>query len=171
MLQLKKVSERVNTLKTIGTVASFIGKDGAISIASKNNFNGVVNEQGVRVFKNVSLKLENKSGDYEYLTCSKPVSAWLREKTGVELQERMNEVASLLIYETPQINRDVNSESFNEPVMELDEETGEMKQVLIYSIGFNGGSDMSGTKVKITDEMIKKEISTRKVNYDELVAL
>ena len=171
MLKLKKATERVSTLKTVGTVASFIGKGGKIAPASIGNFNGTINADGVKVLKRVSLKLEDKNGDYEYVNCSKPVGNWLREVTGEELKERLTQVASFPILELPQLERDENSPNFGQPIMVINEETGEEKPLILYSISFTGATDMSATSISITDEMINKEIASRAINFEDLIAI
>lgn len=171
MLQFKKASERVSTLKTVGTVASFIGKGGRFELASKNNFNGTINKEGVKVLKKVSIKLMNKDGDYEYVNCSTPVGNWLREVTGEELKSRLEELGSLPILELPQLERDENSPNFGQPIMVVDAETGEEKPLILYSISFTGATDMSATSVSITEEMLNKEIASRAINFEDLIAI
>lgn len=171
MLQFKKATERVSTLETIGTVASFIGKGGKFELASKANFNGTINKEGVRVLKKVSIKLMNKDGDYEYVNCSKPVGDYLREVTGEELKSRLAELGSLPILKLPQFERDENSPTFGQPIMVTDEETGEEKPLILYSISFTGATDMSATSVTITDEMINKEIASRAISFEDLIAI
>ena len=89
MLKFKKASERVSTLKTIGTVAEFVGAGGYHELASLRNFKGTVNKAGVKELKKVSIKLVNKAGDYEYVNCSTPVGNYLREVSGDALKERI----------------------------------------------------------------------------------
>jgi len=165
MLQFKKATERVSTLETIGTVASFVGKDGSYALASIKNFNGTIDENGNKVLKKVSIKLMNKDGDYEYVNCSKPVGDWLREVTGQELKSRIDELALMPILKLPQVDKEGN------PIMIIDEETGEEKQLILYSISFNGNTDMSATSVTITDEMLNKEIAGRAINFEDLIAI
>ncbi len=170
MLKLKKASERVSTLKTVGTVAEFVGKGGKIEPASIANFNGTI-VNGVKVLKKVSLKLMDKDNNYEYVNCSAPVGSWLREVTGEALKQRLTEVASFPILELPQTVRDENDPNFGEPIMVIDEETGEEKQLVLYSISFTGSTDMSATSVVITDAMIKEEASKRVINFEDLIAI
>jgi hypothetical protein len=172
MLQFKKATERVSTLKTIGTVASFIGKGGKFELASKNNFNGTFNAEGVKVLKKVSIKLLNKDGDYEYVNCSKPVGDYLRESSSPEeLKSRLAELGALPILELPQLERDENSANFGQPIMVIDETTGEEKPLVLYSISFTGATDMSSTSVTITDEMLNKEIASRAISFEDLIAI
>lgn len=172
MLQFKKATERVSTLKTIGTVASFIGKGGKFELASKNNFNGTINKEGVKVLKKVSIKLMNAEGDYEYVNCSKPVGDYLRESSSPEeLRTRLAELGSLPILELPQLERDENSPNFGQPIMVIDETTGEEKPLVLYSISFTGATDMSSTSVSITDEMLNKEIASRAISFEDLIAI
>jgi len=171
MLQFKKASERVSTLETIGTVASFIGKGGKYELASLKNFNGVINKAGVRELKKVSIKLMNKNEDYEYVNCSAPVGNWLREVSGDALKERLAEIGSLPILKLPQLERDENSPNFGQPIMVTDEETGEERPLVLYSISFTGATDMSATSVSITDEMLNKQIASRAISFEDLIAL
>jgi hypothetical protein len=172
MLQFKKASERVSTLKTIGTVAEFVGAGGYHELASLRNFKGTINKAGVKELKKVSIKLVNKAGDYEYVNCSTPVGNWLRESTSPdELQERLNDVATLPILELPQLERDENSANFGQPIMVTDEETGEEKPLVLYSISFTGATDMSSTRTSITDDMLKKEVAKRAINFEDLIAV
>lgn len=172
MLQFKKASERVSTLETIGTVASFIGKGGKYELASLKNFNGVINKAGVRELKKVSIKLMNKEGDYEYVNCSTPVGNWLRESSSeTELKARIEELGSLPILKLPQLERDENSPNFGKPIMVTDEETGEEKPLVLYSISFTGATDMSATSVSITDEMLNKQIASRAISFEDLIAI
>jgi hypothetical protein len=163
MLQFKKATERVSTLKTIGTVASFIGKGGRFELASTKNFKSI---------KKVSIKLMDKNGDYEYVNCSKPVGDWLRESSSVEeLKSRLAELSALPILELPQLERDENSANFGKPIMVIDEATGEEKPLVLYSISFTGATDMSSTSVSITDEMLNKEIASRVISFEDLIAI
>ena len=172
MLQFKKQTERTNSLKTIGTVASFIGEGGKYELASTKNFKGTVDSQGNTILKKVSIKLINKDDEIEYVNCSGPVSAYLRESASPEeLKERLAELGSLPILELPQLERDENSPNFGKPIMVVDEETGEEKPLVLYSISFTGASDMSSTRISITDEMLKKEISARAINFEDLIAM
>jgi hypothetical protein len=171
MLKFKKASERVSTLKTIGTVAEFVGNGGYHELASEKNFKGsIVN--GVKTLKKVSIKLVNKEGDYEYVNCSAPVGSWLRESANAnELKQRLEEVASLPILELPQFITDENDPNFGQPYMVVDEETGEEKQLILYSISFTGATDMSSTRTVITEDMVKKEIAKRAIKFEDLIAI
>ena len=171
MLKFKKASERVSTLETIGTVASFIGKGGKYELASTNNFKGTINKAGVRELKKVSIKLLDKNGDYEYVNCSTPVGNYLREVSGEQLKARLEELGSLPILELPQLERDENSPNFGQPIMVTDEETGEEKPLVLYSISFTGATDMSATSVSITEDMLNKEIAKRAITFEDLIAI
>jgi hypothetical protein len=172
MLQFKKATERVSTLNSIGTVASFIGKNGNFELASKNNFNGTVNADGVKVLKKVSIKLMNADGDYEYVNCSAPVGKYLRDSaSSEELKTRLAELALLPILELPQLERDENSPNFGQPIMVTDTETGEEKPLILYSISFTGNTDMSATSTVITDAMLKAEVAKRAINFADLIAI
>jgi hypothetical protein len=172
MLQFKKATERVSTLETIGTVASFIGKGGKYELASMKNFKGAVNADGVNILKKVSIKLMNKDGDYEYVNCSGPVGTYLRDSSSpTELKERLTELGSLPILKLPQLERDENSPNFGKPIMVVDEVTGEEKELILYSISFTGATDMSSTSTSVTDEMLNREIASRAINFEDLIAI
>lgn len=172
MLQFKKATERVSTLKTIGTVASFVGKGGKYELASSKNFKGTVDTNGNTILKKVSIKLMNKDGDYEYVNCSGPVGTYLRESSSsTELKERLAEIGSLPILELPQTITDESDPNFGEPVMVIDETTGEEKPLILYSISFTGATDMSSTSINITDEMLNKVIAAREISFEDLIAL
>jgi len=171
MLQFKKATDRANSLKTIGTVAEFVGKDGNYELASQNNFKGTI-VNGVKTLKKVSIKLINKDGEFEWVNCSSPVGAYLRDaSTTAELKERLAELGSLPILELPQLERDENSPNFGQPIMVADQETGELKPLVLYSISFTGGADMSSTRTTVTDEMLKKQIASRAINFEDLIAI
>ena len=96
----------------------------------------------------------------------------MREATSAEeLKERLAELGSLPILELPQLERDENSPNFGQPIMTIDEKTGEEIPLVLYSISFAGGSDMSATRIAITDAMLKKEIASRAINFEDLVAM
>lgn len=169
MLQFKKQQDRVNALQTIGTVATFVGKNGSYELANTKNFKGTTKANGS--LNRVTIKLTNEDGS-AFVNCSTPVSAYLRESTSADqLKERLAELGSLPILELPQLERDENSPNFGKPIMVVDEETGEEKPLVLYSISFVGGSDMSSTRVNVTDAMLKKEIASRAINFEDLIAL
>jgi hypothetical protein len=172
MLKFKKASERVSTLETIGSVASFIGKGGKFELASLKNFNGTINKDGIKVLKKVSIKLMNKDGDYEYVNCSKPVGDYLRDSASpAELKERLAELGSLPILKLPQTIIDENDPNFGQPYMVMNEETGVEEQLVLYSISFTGATDMSNTSTSVTDEMLNREIASRAINFEDLIAI
>ena len=169
MLQFKKQQDRVNALQTIGTVASFVGAGGTYELANTKNFKGTLKANGK--LSRVTIKLTNDQGS-TFVNCSTPVSEYLRESaTPEQLKERIAELGSLPILELPQLERDENSPNFGKPIMVVDEETGEEVPLVLYSISFVGGSDMSSTRVNVTDAMLKKEIASRAINFEDLIAL
>jgi hypothetical protein len=172
MLEFKKTTtERANSLKTIGTVASFVGQGGTYELASAKNFKGTVDADGNKILKKVSIRLTNKEGIPLYVTCSAPVGAYLRESSSSEeLKERVAELGSLPILKLPQVERDENSPNFGKPIM-ITNEKGELEPLILYSISFAGGTDMSATRVAVTDAMIKKEIASRAISFEDLIAL
>jgi len=96
----------------------------------------------------------------------------LRESsTTAELKERLAELGSLPILELPQVERNENSPNFGEPIMVADPETGEMIPLVLYSISFTGATDMSSTRTTVTDEMLKRELASRAINFEDLIAL
>jgi hypothetical protein len=166
MLKFKKSSEQVSSLKTVGTVSSLVGTNGYHELASEKNFKGEM-LNGILTQKKVSIKLVNAEGDYQYITCSKPVSAWLRESSSeTELKERLANLSAFPILELPQFDAVTK-----EPVMVDDEETGESIQLVLYSISFTGGTDMSSTRTTVTAEMIKQEVVKRSIKFEDLIAL
>ena len=172
MLQFKKAEDRANSLKTIGSVATFVGTGGTYELASTKNFKGTIDADGNKILKKVSIKLTNKDGIPLWVNCSGPVGAHLRDATSAEeLKERLAELGSLPILELPQLERDENSANFGQPIMVIDKETGELVPLVLYSISYAGGADMSATRVAITDAMLKKEIASRAINFEDLVAM
>jgi hypothetical protein len=170
MLEFKKATERVSTLKTVGTVAELVGKGGYHELSSTKNFKGVVKANNK--LSNVTIKLVNKDNEYEYVNCAGPVSAYLRESNSEEeLKARLAELATLPILELPQVERDENSPNFGKPIMVVDETTGEEKPLIIYAISFAGATDMSSTRVEITDAMLKAEVAKREINFADLIAI
>lgn len=167
MLQFKKASEQASTLKTLGTVASFVGEKGYSELASVKNFKGTINADGETILKRVSMRLVNATGEQVYVNCSKPVGDWLRESSNSEeLKSRIGELSSFNILELPQTDL-----ATGEPIMVANEETGEMEQLILHSISFAGGSDMSATRVNITKEMVAKETAIRAVDWNDLIAI
>lgn len=158
MLKFKKASDRQSTLETIGSVASFVGVGGDYQLASEKNFKNLE--------KKVSIKLVNKDNDYEYVNCSKPVGDWLRDSSAEELKAKLQELGAFPILKLPQVDRETG-----EPILVANEETGEMEQLVLYSISFAGASDMSATSTKVTEAMIKLETAKRAVNWDSLVSI
>ena len=162
MLKFKDVSETESSLKTIGTVAEFIGVGGTYKPSSMKNFKGTMKDSGK--LTNVTLALINAKGQREYVNCSGPVSADLRSaKTTEELQVKMNNIASLPILELPQYDVD------GDPV--LVEVDGKEVPLVLYSISFNGGDDMSALEIVVTKTMLKAEAVKRTIDWESLVAL
>jgi hypothetical protein len=158
MLQFKDVTARENSLKTIGTVAEFVGVGGYHEPASDKNF-GDSN-------KRVSIRLVNAKGQQTYVNCSVPLSAELRASATKEiLKAKLANLASFPILELPQVDEDGN------PVMVVDNETGEEKPLILYSISYQGGSDMSATRTMITEDMLKAEAVKRAINFEDLIAI
>jgi len=164
MLVFKKATEQVSSLKSLGTVATVVGTNGYHELASEKNFKGEMIDN-VLTKKKVSIKLVQANGDYQYVTCSKPVSAWLRESaTPAELKEKLAELAQFPILELPQTDIETG-----EPVMVVDD-NGESVQLILNSISFVGGNDMSTTRTVVTAEMLTKEAVKRSIDWESLIA-
>lgn len=157
-LKFKKQSEQTGSLKTIGTVAAFVGQGGYHELSSTKNFKDTS--------KRVSIRLVNKDNEMVYVNCSRPLSDELRaSKDATELKAKLANVALLPILELPQLDEQGN------PVMVLNEETGTMEELVLYSISFTGASDMSSTRTTITSEMLSKEVEKRAIRFEDLIAI
>ena len=79
----------------------------------------------------------------------------------------MSDLAGLPILELPQFD-----EVTKEPIMVINEETGEEEQLILHSISYPGGGNASSAAVEITEEMIKTPVQlAREVDWSQLVAL
>lgn len=171
MLQFKDVAQQASTLTTIGTVAEYAGVGGYHELSSKKNFKGVLNEKTNKLNR-VTIAIYNAKGQRVYVNCSEPLSIDLRSsKSETELQEKLANLALLPILELPQVDRDETSPNFGKPIMVADEETGEMKPLVIYTISNQGGQDMSKTRVSITEEMLNKKLESVAINLEDLIAM
>ena len=171
MLQFKDVAPRQSSLKSIGTVSEFVGIGGTFKLTTPENFTGkiVKDRNGVDRRTRITVALHNAKGQVVNVNCSDKLSSQLREskKQSVEeFQKLWNTVGSLPILELPQYDKDGN------PVMKIDEETGEEVQIIVYSISNVGGVDMSFSEVTVTEEMIKTPVQlAREVDWSQLIAL
>ena len=171
MLQFKDVAPRQSSLKSIGTVSEFVGVGGTFKLTTPENFTGklVKNREGVERRTRITVALRNAKGQVVNVNCSDKLSSQLREakKQSVEaFQKLWNTVGSLPILELPQYDKDGN------PVMKIDEETGEEVQIIVYSISNVGGVEMSFSEVAVTEEMIKTPVQlAREVDWSQLIAL
>ncbi len=171
MLQFKDIAQTESTLTTIGTVAEFAGVGGYPQLSSKKNFKGVVNDKTGKLNR-VTIAIYNATGQRAYVNCSEPLSAELRASTSeADLQSKLDNLALLPILELPQVERDETSPNFGKPIMVADEETGEMKPLVIYTISKQGGEDMSKTRVMITEEMLNKKLASVAINLEDLIAM
>jgi hypothetical protein len=171
MLQFKDVAQQASTLTSIGTVAEYAGVGGYHELSSKKNFKGILNEKTNKLNR-VTIAIYNAKGQRVYVNCSEPLSADLRaSKTEEELQTKLDNIALLPILELPQVERDETSPNFGKPIMVADEETGELKPLIIYTISNQGGQDMSNTRVNITEEMLNKKLASVAINLEDLVAM
>ena len=165
-LLTKKQTEQQGTLTTIGTVAEFVGVGGYAELASVKNFKGTKDANGNLILKKVSVKLVKADDTFAYVNCSKPVGDYLRaSKSAEELKQRMIELTSLNILALPQIDVETG-----EPVMRLNEETGEMEALVLYVISNTGGADMSNTRVAIDKEAIAAKAKTQQISFEDLIA-
>jgi len=87
-------------------------------------------------------------------------------KSEEELKIKLASLSALPILELPQFDKETG-----EPVMVLDKETGEEVHLILYSISYQGGSDMSATRTIITEEMLKAEAVKRAINFEDLIAI
>jgi hypothetical protein len=164
MLQFKDIAPQESSLKSIGTVAQFAGVGGYHELTSDKNFKGTLKDNGK--LTNITVAIYNAQGQRAYVNCSEAVSKDLRaSKSEEELNEKLANLVSLPILELPQFNED------GSPVMIVDEETGEEKQLVIYTISNTGAKDMSATRVNITENMLKREIAKRAINLEDLIAV
>ena len=158
MLQFKDVTPQESTLKSLGTVASIAGLGGYHELTSDKNFR---DEN-----KRVSISIYNAKGQRVFVNCSKELSADLRaSKSEQELKEKVTNLATLQILELPQFDEQGN------PVMVTDEETGEEIQLILHTISNAGRTDMSSTRVVVTEELLKAETAKRSVNWESLIAI
>ena len=153
MLKLRKYVGSTTALKSIGTVSEFVGVGGKFAPSSVRNFKDTT--------KRVNILLTNAKGETVTVNCSKPVSADLRSKA-----LKISDLAGLQILELPQYDTDGN------PVMQIDEESGEEVQLILHSISYQGGGNADNVAVEITEEMIKTPVQlAREVDWSQLVAL
>ena len=138
MLQFKKRAPRESSLKSLGTVGEFVGVGGRFAPSSVRNFQDPS--------KRVNILLTNADDETVTVNCSKAVSADLRSKA-----IKLSDLAELRILELPQFDTDGN------PVMQIDEETGEEVQMILHSISYQG----SGNASSAADE----------VDWSQLIAL
>jgi len=170
MLQFKDVAQQESTLKSIGTVAEYAGVGGYHQLSSKKNFKGTLKDNGK--LTNVTIAIYNAKGQRVYVNCSEQLSIDLRSSLSeTELQTKLDNLALLPILELPQVERDETSPNFGKPIMVADEETGEMKPLIIYTISRQGGEDMSSTRVSITEEMLNKKLASVAINLEDLIAM
>ena len=171
MLQFKDVAPRQSSLKSIGTVSEFVGIGGTFKLTTPENFTGkiVKDRNGVDRRTRITVALHNAKGQVVNVNCSDKLSSQLKKnkKQSVEeFQKLWNTVGSLPILELPQYDKDGN------PVMKIDEETGEEVQIIVYSISNVGGVDMSFSEVTVTEEMVKTPVQlAREVDWSQLIAL
>ena len=153
MLQFKKYAQAATQLKSLGTVGEFVGVGGKFAPSSVRNFQDTT--------KRVNILLTNANGETVTVNCSKPVSADLRSKA-----LKISDLAGLQILELPQYDSDGN------PVMQIDEESGEEVQLILHSISYQGGGNSDNVAVEVTEAMIKTPVQlAREVDWSQLVAL
>ena len=153
MLQFKKYAQTATQLKSLGTVGEFVGVGGKFAPSSVRNFKDTT--------KRVNILLTNAKGETVTVNCSKPVSADLRSKA-----LKISDLAGLPILELPQYDSDGN------PVMQIDEESGEEVQLILHSISYQGGGNADSVAVEVTEAMVKTPVQlAREVDWSQLVAL
>ena len=153
MLQFKKYAQAATQLKSLGTVGEFVGVGGKFAPSSVRNFKDTT--------KRVNILLTNAKGETVTVNCSKPVSADLRSKA-----LKISDLAGLPILELPQYDTDGN------PVMQIDEESGEEVQLILHSISYQGGGNADSVAVEVTEAMVKTPVQlAREVDWSQLVAL
>ena len=154
MLQFKKYAQTATQLKSLGTVGEFVGVGGKFAPSSVRNFQDPN--------KRVNILLTNAKGETVTVNCSKPVSADLRSKA-----LKISDLAGLQILELPQFD-----EVTKEPIMVINEETGEEEQLILHSISYQNGGNTDSVAVEVTDEMIKTPVQlAREVDWSQLIAL
>ena len=154
MLQFKKYAQTATQLKSLGTVSEFVGVGGKFAPSSVRNFQDPN--------KRVNILLTNAKGETVTVNCSKPVSADLRSKA-----LKVSDLAGLPILELPQFD-----EVTKEPIMVINEETGEEEQLILHSISYQNGGNTDSVAVEITETMVKTPVQlAREVDWSQLVAL
>ena len=153
MLQFKKYAQTATQLKSLGTVGEFVGVGGKFAPSSVRNFKDTT--------KRVNILLTNAKGETVTVNCSKPVSADLRSKA-----LKISDLAGLPILELPQYDTDGN------PVMQIDEESGEEVQLILHSISYQNGGNTDNVAVEVTEAMVKTPVQlAREVDWSQLIAL
>ena len=153
MLQFKKYAQTATQLKSLGTVGEFVGVGGKFAPSSVRNFQDPN--------KRVNILLTNSDGETVTVNCSKPVSADLRSKA-----LKISDLAGLQILELPQYDTDGN------PVMQIDEESGEEVQLILHSISYQNGGNTDSVAVEVTENMVKTPVQlAREVDWSQLIAL
>ena len=154
MLQFKKYAQTATQLKSLGTVGEFVGVGGKFAPSSVRNFQDPN--------KRVNILLTNANGETVTVNCSKPVSADLRNKT-----LKVSDLAGLPILELPQFD-----EVTKEPIMVINEETGEEEQLILHSISYQNGGNTDSVAVDVTEAMVKTPVQlAREVDWSQLIAL
>ena len=154
MLQFKKYAQTATQLKSLGTVGEFIGVGGKFAPSSVRNFQDQT--------KRVNILLTNANGETVTVNCSKPVSADLRSKA-----LKLSDLAGLPILELPQFD-----EVTKEPIMVINEETGEEEQLILHSISYQNGGNTDSVAVEITEAMVKTPVQlAREVDWSQFIAL
>ena len=150
---LFRSAQTATQLKSLGTVGEFVGIGGKFAPSSVRNFQDPN--------KRVNILLTNAKGETVTVNCSKPVSADLRSKA-----IKLSDLAGLQILELPQYDTDGN------PVMQIDEETGEEVQMILHSISYQNGGNTDSVAVKITEAMVKTPVQlSREIDFSQLIAL
>ena len=158
MLKFVEPTQAGSTLKTIGTVSEFAGVGGTFEPSSVNNLKGSLKANGK--LTRVTVRITNAEGKVAFVNCSDKVSEDIRSKT-----LNWSDLGSLNILELPQF------ESDGTPIMQVDPETGEAVQMILYLISHNGSANTGDARVTVTETMVNSNPIARSVNWGELIAL
>ena len=164
MLLFQDVAPATNSLKSLGTVAENCGIDGYFQLASVKNFKSE---------KKVTIALFNGKGQRTFVPCSKQVSDDLKaSKDADDLAGKLYDLGSYPIYESAILDEN------GEAVMETDEkgnpvldEKGNAVPLIIRSIGYPAGTDMSSTKTVVTAELLKVKAEPKTISFEDLLSL
>lgn len=156
-LVFKQASEKKNSLKSYGTIASNIGANGKIVPMNPTR---ALEEQACAL----KVELTKADGTFIEAVCSKKVMKDLWEKT-----LRLSDLKALDIIETQGDKTTLNADTgLYEKV--LDEQGNVVKETIL-TIGY-AGTDIEALTINITDDdLAKAETAKRTVNWENLIAI